>query len=62
VEPGTIARRVEHPPLRHVDNWTWLNERAVEIPLAAAVLDVWDVPYDWLLYTARAVVVAELVR
>ena len=28
----------EHRYLRHAYNWTWLNERAVEVPLAAAVL------------------------
>jgi hypothetical protein len=28
-----------HRLLRHPYNWTWLNERAVEVPLAAAVLD-----------------------
>ncbi|MCA0145153.1 class I SAM-dependent methyltransferase [Blastococcus sp. LR1] len=27
-----------HSYLRHPYNWTWLNERAVEVPLAAAVL------------------------
>jgi hypothetical protein len=27
-----------HHYLRHPYNWTWLNERAVEVPLAAAVL------------------------
>lgn len=28
----------DHPYLRHAYNYTWLNERAVEVPLAAAVL------------------------
>jgi hypothetical protein len=28
-----------HRLLRHPYNWTWLNERAVEVPLAAAALD-----------------------
>lgn len=27
-----------HRYLRHAYNWTWLNERAVEVPLAASVL------------------------
>jgi SAM-dependent methyltransferase len=30
---------VDHPYLRHAYNYTWLNERAVEIPLAATVLN-----------------------
>ncbi|MGY1714460.1 class I SAM-dependent methyltransferase [Geodermatophilus sp. SYSU D01106] len=29
----------EHRLLRHPYHWTWLNERAVEVPLAEAVLD-----------------------
>lgn len=39
--PSTATFRydgVEHRYLRHAYNWTWLNERAVEVPLAAAVL------------------------
>jgi SAM-dependent methyltransferase len=29
---------VQYPCLRHAYNWTWLNERAVEVPLGSAVL------------------------
>lgn len=39
--PSAATFRFDDTPhryLRHPYNWTWLNERAVEIPLAAAVL------------------------
>jgi hypothetical protein len=37
--PATFRHQgVDHPYLRHPYNYTWLNERAVEVPLATAVL------------------------
>ena len=38
--PATVTHDGrEHRLLRHRYHWTWLNERAVEVPLAEAVLD-----------------------